>query len=99
MARICEFKPEYFKKTQSYAAPCLTFLGQMSLRVQIYQLLWMPRIADQHSGTWRFLADTVFARYIVGFCPTAGPLLMIADKANEAEANHKNDTCFAYAHG
>jgi hypothetical protein len=26
-------------------------------------------------------------------------LLMIADKANEAEANHKNDTCFAYAHG
>tara|TARA_E500000081_G_scaffold71195_1_gene72950 strand:+ start:1120 stop:1419 length:300 start_codon:yes stop_codon:yes gene_type:complete len=99
MARICEFKPEYFKKSHSYAAPCLTFLGQMSLRVQIYQLLWMPRIADHLSGTRRFLADTVFARKIVGFCPTAGPLLMIADKANEAEANHKNDTCFAYAHG
>jgi len=71
----------------------------MSLRVQIYQLLWMPRIADHLGGTRRFLADTVFARYIVGFCPTAGPLLMIADNANEAEANHKNDTCFAYAHG
>ena len=45
------------------------------------------------------MADTVLARYIVGFRPIAGALLMIADNANEAEANHKNDTCFAYAHG
>ncbi len=69
------------------------------LRIQIYQLFWMPRIADHLSGVGRFLADAIFARDIVGFCPTAGALLMIANKANEAEANHKNDTYFAYAHG
>ena len=62
-------------------------------------MFWMPRIAYHLSGVGRFLADTILACYIVGFCPTAGTLLMIADKANEAEANHKNDTYFAYAHG
>ena len=51
-------------------------------------MLRIPRIANHLSGIGRFLTDTVLADYIVGFCPTASRLLIIADKANEAQANH-----------